>query len=610
MDLTEYRGKPAEVERVASLMALVPPGQRTVLDVGARDGYLSIRLADSGASVTALDLEAPVFRHERVTCVKGDVSALQFADASFDLVLCAEVLEHLRPEHLPRACAEIARVARHCAIIGVPYRQDTRVGRTTCGACGGKNPPWGHLNAFDEARLEQLFPALRIEKIRPRWQYQGGYQRRLVLADGPRRKPVRDLRAGRAVHPLRGEAPRSSAAHAAAEGVHPVRGVADGRAAARDAGARKLDSRVAGEVTVVMADVGARVRRRLHEGVNYRLRSLAGGRLASLCRPASPLFLLSERCNARCVHCDIWKNRGQEDSPTAGQWKAVLTDLRRWLGPVQVTFSGGEALLKPYTIELAEHASRLGLFLEVLTHGYWDDQEKIERLALAGPRLVTISLDGIGEVHSTIRGREGFFDKTARTIETFQRMRAERRLPYVIRLKTVIMDENLDGVTDLMRFGRQEGMENFLQPIEQNYNTPEDPRWFETSPNWPRDTDKAVAVVRELIEMKRAGYHISNSYAQLEAMIPYFRDPAALRVSTQAHAAHERRLLCAALTMLQFQANGDVTVCHSEPPVGNIKDRPIREIWERRPRLWEHGCCLERRLAAAEPAARKAGAGV
>ncbi len=348
----------------------------------------------------------------------------------------------------------------------------------------------------------------------------------------------------------------------------------------------------------------AHVYRRLYEGINYRLRTVARGRFASHCRPTSAIFLLTELCNARCVHCDIWKNKGREDSPTAEQWKQVLTDLRRWLGPVQVTFSGGEALLKPYTIELAEHAHKLGLFLEVLTHGYWDDQKKIESLALASPSLVTISLDGMGKIHSRVRGRDNFFEKTSRTIGTFQRVRAEHSLPYVIRLKTVIMDQNLDSVCDVIRFGKQDGMENFLQPIEQNYNTPEDARWFEASPNWPRDIEKAIGVVRELMEMKRQGYHISNSYAQLEAMIPYFRDPDALRVSTQSHSAHERRLLCAALTMLQLQANGDVTVCYGAPGVGNVKERSIRDIWEHRPRLWEQGCCLERRLTSREKDAR------
>src|SRR5512134_2635434 len=91
-------------------------------------------------------------------------------------------------------------------------------------------------------------------------------------------------------------------------------------------------------------------RRELYEGFNYRLRSFAGGRWASYCRPTSIVFLLTELCNARCLHCYIWKNRGKEDSPTVEQWKTVLSDLRSWLGPVQVSFSGGEALLRPFTV--------------------------------------------------------------------------------------------------------------------------------------------------------------------------------------------------------------------------------------------------------------------
>src|SRR5262245_25495414 len=117
--------------------------------------------------------------------------------------------------------------------------------------------------------------------------------------------------------------------------------------------------------------------KRAHEGLNYRLRGFAGGRWATWCRPTSIVLLLTERCNARCVHCDIWKNRGQEEMPTVDQWKQVLTDLRTWLGPVQLTFSGGEALLRPVAPDLVAHGSSIGLFVEVLTHGYWVDQTRI-----------------------------------------------------------------------------------------------------------------------------------------------------------------------------------------------------------------------------------------
>jgi MoaA/NifB/PqqE/SkfB family radical SAM enzyme len=339
---------------------------------------------------------------------------------------------------------------------------------------------------------------------------------------------------------------------------------------------------------------------KLYEGFNYRLRTVAGGRWASHCRPTSIVFLLTELCNAKCVHCDIWKNRDPEDSPTPEQWKRVFSDLREWLGPVQVVISGGEALMRSFTTELVAHAGSIGLRLEILTHGYWEDQGKIERLALARPWKVTVSLDGIGDTHTKVRGHVKFWERTSRSIETMKRMRKEHALGYTIRLKNVIMSHNLDDTIEVARYGNEEGMETFFQPIEQNYNTPDDEDWFLHSENWPQDVEKAIANVRELIRLKKEGYRIANSFAQLEAMIPYFQTPDAHRVAVMTHNAHETRRSCAALTMLQFQANGDVTVCTGASPVGNIKHTPVREIWEGRPRLWERGCCLERRCSKAE----------
>jgi MoaA/NifB/PqqE/SkfB family radical SAM enzyme len=356
--------------------------------------------------------------------------------------------------------------------------------------------------------------------------------------------------------------------------------------------------------------------KRLYEAWNYRLRTAAGGRLAHWCRPTSISFLVTERCNARCLHCDIWTNRGREDTPSVEEWKAALTDLRRWLGRVQVTLTGGEALLVPFTPELVRHGADLGLLMEVLTHGYWNDQSRIEALALAGPWRITMSLDGLGGVHSIIRGREGFFERTAGSLETLLRMREERGLGYSIRLKTVVMRHNVGELAGLAEFASREGVDIFYQPIEQNYNTPEDPEWFRHSDNWPLDPEAVVAAIAELLRLKAGGRHIANSVGQLEAMQRYFRDPAGMRVATQSHASHERRLTCAALGLIQVQSNGDLRVCTGRPPVGNIRRRSPSAIWEGRPKWWEGECCLQRRLSEAEsaryspaPAARSTPAG-
>jgi Methyltransferase domain len=164
MDLEEYRNSERERARVASLMELLPADLNSALDVGARDGFISRLLADRFASVTALDLEQPSIEHEKVICVKGDITGLSFPDGKFDLVFCAEVLEHIPQHLLAKACDELVRVSNRYLVIGVPFKQDIRVGRTTCAACGKENPPWGHVNSFDEKRLQSLFKTCSFVK--------------------------------------------------------------------------------------------------------------------------------------------------------------------------------------------------------------------------------------------------------------------------------------------------------------------------------------------------------------------------------------------------------------------------------------------------------------
>ena len=161
IEMAAYRDTTLERERISDLMNIMPKGHDSVLDVGARDGNLSRLLTEHFASVTALDLEKPSIAHDRIACVEGDVTRLELASDSFDVVLCAEVLEHIPGKGLEQACCELIRVAKSHVVIGAPYRQDIRLGRTTCQSCGRGNPPWGHVNVFDERRLTELFLPLR-----------------------------------------------------------------------------------------------------------------------------------------------------------------------------------------------------------------------------------------------------------------------------------------------------------------------------------------------------------------------------------------------------------------------------------------------------------------
>jgi hypothetical protein len=159
-----FRESPREKERIANLIALVPRRLACAVDVGARDGFISKLLAEKLPRVTALDLEVPSIDDDRIVCVKGDIRSMELPSASADLVVCSEVLEHIAPQHLQTACNELSRVSRRYVLVGVPYKQDTRVGRTTCAGCGRVNPPWGHVNHFDEDRLRSLFPSCEVAR--------------------------------------------------------------------------------------------------------------------------------------------------------------------------------------------------------------------------------------------------------------------------------------------------------------------------------------------------------------------------------------------------------------------------------------------------------------
>ena len=154
-----------EIMRLESLLSMMPEKCTTVLDAGAKDGFHTVSMAQKFEKVTALDLSVPEISIDNVECIAGDIRDLKFDDGHFDLVLCAEVLEHIKPEDLDKACSELVRVAKKYLLIGVPYKQDTRIGRLKCSNCGRINPPWGHVNEFDKESLLSHFPSLKVEKI-------------------------------------------------------------------------------------------------------------------------------------------------------------------------------------------------------------------------------------------------------------------------------------------------------------------------------------------------------------------------------------------------------------------------------------------------------------
>jgi len=96
-----------------ALAAVDLKGKR-FLDAGCGTGLFSEAAVRLGADVTAMDVGPNLLAKVKAKCscgtAVGDVLSLPFPDASFDVVLCTEVIEHTPDPG--RAISELARVLR------------------------------------------------------------------------------------------------------------------------------------------------------------------------------------------------------------------------------------------------------------------------------------------------------------------------------------------------------------------------------------------------------------------------------------------------------------------------------------------------------------------
>jgi SAM-dependent methyltransferase len=145
-------------------------GARRVLEVGCGEGQLADHLIKTSRPDTfeACDVALhPVANIDpQIVLREASIYALPHADASFDLVVCCEVLEHL---HDPAAgLAEISRVSARHVLLSTPWEPVWRILNVARGRYLrdlGNTP--GHVQHFSRRALLDLARArLHVREVR------------------------------------------------------------------------------------------------------------------------------------------------------------------------------------------------------------------------------------------------------------------------------------------------------------------------------------------------------------------------------------------------------------------------------------------------------------
>lgn len=166
-------------------------------------------------------------------------------------------------------------------------------------------------------------------------------------------------------------------------------------------------------------------------------------------RLASLQFELSGRCNERCIHCYIpnyKKNVGLDLS--FDRFKYIIDQFVE-MGGLEVTLSGGEALLNKDIHQMLLYAREKDLQINILSNLIALKDEDIPLLKEVNLSLVQTSLYSMNPViHDEITTIKGSFEKTKSSIEKLH----AADIP--IQISCPIMKANKDGYDAVMKYAQ------------------------------------------------------------------------------------------------------------------------------------------------------------
>lgn len=179
--------------------------------------------------------------------------------------------------------------------------------------------------------------------------------------------------------------------------------------------------------------------------------------------PINYTFSITNTCNSKCKTCSIWKlylerPELKSEELTTQEWLRVFESLNN--SPFWVTISGGEPYTRGDLVEICEAICETNRpkILNIPTNGLLYDRiknwtQKIAEICTDnGVALnVNLSLDGIGELHSEIRGIKGNWELALKTLRTLKELESKYQ-SLNVGIHTVISKYNIHKLPEVAAY--------------------------------------------------------------------------------------------------------------------------------------------------------------
>lgn len=249
---------------------------------------------------------------------------------------------------------------------------------------------------------------------------------------------------------------------------------------------------------------------------------------------------LTYRCNYECLHCYCVDQPAREELSTA-EFKAVIDELYA-LGCMNITFTGGEAIIRRDFFELARYARDRRFVIRLFSNGHLLEGARLEQLLELKPISVDISLyGGSDETYEAVTGEKNRFERVRRNVEALV-ARGQRVI-----VKIPLMHESYHDIGRMIGWCREIGVP-YLTDV-----------WMT-----PKDDGSVKPALHALTD---------------DEMTDFFR-----RFGTKAKklVREDDRAICtSACSSPIVSPHGDVFACtQNKVPAGNVRETPLGEIWK------------------------------
>lgn len=201
-------------------------------------------------------------------------------------------------------------------------------------------------------------------------------------------------------------------------------------------------------------------------------------------RPPLPIDMVirvTEKCFLKCKFCGQGGESGRVDKSNLPPQVEISTirkiadEASRWPKKPFIKITGGEPLtMGGEFVDTLQEMREKGLLVKLNTNGMLLKNKKLaRRVAETDVNYLSISIDGGGDVHNSLRGNPKLFDSIMEGIDNVKEYCRELgKSNLMILFSTVVSSDNEDQVEEVYRIARSKNIDWFnIQFL--NYTTPE-----------------------------------------------------------------------------------------------------------------------------------------